>query len=220
MVGVARTHRRTLGALALWVALAGPVWPQDIEPAAAPGSIAIGLIENADAEGVFEIVHNGQVSVRHPRSGLVCHFLRDGAGARLVLFPGLPRGEDVACDTTDGRESVTLYATRFPGPTTLQEQIAGAENALRTRFPDAEAYTPALATDEAGPPSRTIEFIVARQDGARMYTRACVSIISGWVIKMRYTYLAPDAASARSGERMSSALWTSTLAEVMTNPID
>ncbi len=212
--------RRVAGALALFLAMAAPAGAQEEEPTAAPGSIAIGMIETADAEGIFDIVHNGQVSVRHIRSGLVCHFARDGAGGRIVLFRGLPRGEDVACDANDGRESVALYATRYPRTTTLDEQIAGAEQALRTRYPNAQPYTPTLAVNGAAPPFRTVEFIVARrEDGARMYSRAAVAIISGWTIKMRYTLLAPDDEAARQGELTSSLMWRTALADVMANPI-
>ena len=61
------------------------------EPQAAPGSIAIGMIENADAIGIFDIVHNGQVSVRHLRSGLRCDFdraLEEGLYQRVCLATG------------------------------------------------------------------------------------------------------------------------------------
>jgi hypothetical protein len=211
---------RLVSACALALALAATAAAQEEEPTAAPGSIAIGIIENANAEGVFDIVHNGQVSVRHIRSGLACHFARNGAGARIVLFRGLPRGDDVACDTTDGRESITLYATRYPQTSSLDEQMAVAEQALRTRFPNATPHAPTLAADGVAPPFRSVEYIVARPgDGARMYTRAAVAIISGWSIKLRYTLLAPDDATAAQGERTSLALWRAALADVMANPI-
>ena len=211
---------RLVGACALAFALTAPATAQDSEPAAAPASIAIGLIEQANASGVFDIVHNGQVSVRHIRSGLVCHFTRDGGGARIVLFQGLPRGEDVACDSTDGRESITLYATRYPQTSSLAEQMSVAEQALRTRFPNATPHAPTIAADGVAPPFRSVEFIVARPgDGARMYTRAAVAIISGWSIKLRYTLLAPDDATVAQGERTSLLLWHTALADVMANPI-
>ena len=62
------------------------------------------MIENAEASGVFELVHDGQVTLRHVGSGMICHFARDGEGGRLILYPNnLPRGDDVACEWRDGQ---------------------------------------------------------------------------------------------------------------------
>lgn len=192
--------------------------PPEDEPTAAPGSIATGMIETANAEGVFDIVHNGHVSVRHLGSGLTCHFLDSGDGSQLVLFPGLQRGEDVACDTNNGGEAYTLYATRYPLPTSAEEQIAGAEAAIRHRWPDARLYPSAMdVTVDGAPPSRTAEFIVMR-DGVRSYTSAAVAIVNGWTIKLRYTAPAPDDDAARQAELIAGALFSSALTEILRRP--
>jgi hypothetical protein len=115
---------------------------------------------------------------------------------------------------------MTLYATRFSFETTLQEQIEGAEAAIRHRFPDAHPYSSAVqeASDSALPPWRTIEFYVTRQDGARMYTRASVALVNGWAIKLRYSVVAPDDAAARQGHSTSEAAWRGALAEIVAPP--
>jgi hypothetical protein len=215
--------RRFLCAVTLAIfGLAAPAFadPPEGELQAAPGSIAIGMIESASAEGVFDLVHDGQVTVRHVRSGLVCHFLRDGAGGRLVVFPQAARGEDVACDSSDGRESVTLYATRFSFPTTLDEQVVGADAAVRRRFPDARALpAPPDAVGAQMPARRLIQFLVARaSDGAPMYTSASVAIIGEWVIKLRYTVLAPGESAVREGQLMSQAIFAEALGEMADHP--
>ncbi len=214
--------RRLICAFVLSVLTATPAFadPPEGEPTAAPGSIAIGMIERADAIGVFDIVHNGQVSVRHLGSGLRCHFMRDGAGGRLALFPGLPRGDDVACDMTDGRESITLYATRLPFPSTLEQLLGSAIAALHSRFPGAQPYaaTQETASDGITPPLRTSQFLVWRADGARMYTRVSVAQVGAWVIKQRYTSLAPDDEAARHGEQTSSMNFAGVLGEIVAGP--
>ena len=81
-------------------------------------SAAEQLISSSAAEGVFEALPSDDaLVVRHPRSGLVCR-LRADAVNRLLIFPQAARGEDVACETRNGRESVALYATRYSFATT------------------------------------------------------------------------------------------------------
>jgi hypothetical protein len=151
--------------------------------------------------------------VRHVGSGLMCHFRREGEGGRLMLYPGLPRGDNVSCDSNDGREYVTLYATRFPFNTTLDEQIAGAEEAIRHRFPDAIPFPSA----NADPSRRHAQFIVTHH-GERTYTRASVARVGDWIIKLRYSVRAPDDASAVAAEQTAAALFEGALSEIVAPP--
>jgi hypothetical protein len=146
--------------------------------------------------------------------------MRDGAGGRIRLFSGLPRGDDVACDMTDGRESITLYATRLPFASTLDELLGGANAALRSRFPNAQPYTATqeTAADGITPPLRTSQFLVWRADGARMYTRVSIAQVGAWVIKQRYTVLAPDDEAARQGEQASAMIFLGALGEIIAPP--
>lgn len=211
--------RRILCALAL-LALAPAAWAQDEEePLAAPGSIAEGMIENANADGVFELIHNGQVSVRHIGSGMRCDFLRDGANGRIVLFAGLPRGDNVACDSQEGDATVTFYATRFPFETTLDEQLRAAEAAIRHVSPDATAYqgqAQEIASDTL-PAHRSVQFIVTR-NGQRLYTRAAIAQIGAWTIKLRYTAPAPDDESAQRHAESSWFIFAGKLEEMTAPP--
>lgn len=211
--------RRVLFALAF--AFVGPAFAQgtEAEPQAAPASIAIGMIENAQADGVFELVHDGHATVRHIGSGLVCHFENDGAGGRLILYPNLPRGDDVACDWNNGREFSTIYATRYPFNSTLQEQIDGATTAIRSRFGDAVAMAaPAAPTSgDSLPTRRTVRFIVMRE-GQRYYTSASVARIGSWIIKLRHSAPAPDDAAATRADEMAATLFSGALSEILNPP--
>jgi hypothetical protein len=200
--------RRILCALAF--ALASPVWAQTPAPPAQE------LIAAASAQDIFEALPSDhQVVVRHIRSGLTCR-LNNGWRSRIVIFPEAARGEDVACDSTNGHETVTLYATRYSFATNLNDQFNGAVEALHQRFPDARGYTPVAAQSYPGlPESRSAAFLVSRpNDNAQMYTQVSVAMVSGWVFVMRYSVLAPDAATAQNGETEAHALWASALSEI------
>src|SRR5262245_52076379 len=198
--------RRLFCALALSL-LASPQLAQAQEPAAAPGSVGQGMIEHARATGVFELVQDGSVTLRHVQSGLVCHFADAGAGGRVVIFPGLARGDDVACDTNHGGAYITIYATRFPFHSSLDEQIRGAAAAIHERFADAQPFSGAGAAGaETLMAHRSVEFIVTR-DGERMYTAASVAQLGDWTIKLRYTAAAADDEAAARGERAAAVLF-------------
>lgn len=212
--------RRLLLTLALALGPA-PAFAQgtEAEPQAAPGSIGYGMIENANAEGVFELVHDGHVTVRHVGSGLVCHFEDDDVGGRLILYQNaLPRGDDVACEQRAGNEFTILYATRYPFNSTLQEQIDGAEAAIRQRFGDAAPYPGAVERAAEGglPLRRSTRFIVTLA-GERYFTRASVARIGNWIIKLRYNVRAPDDAAAARADQAADLLFDSALREIL-NP--
>lgn len=205
--------RAVLLALAL-VATPAFADPPAEELTAAPGSIAIGMIEAANADGVFEIVHNGQVSVWHPASGLRCDFERDGEGGRIVLFAEFARGDNVACDQHDDSVAVTIYATRYPAPTTLQNQIEIANEAILYRFADAAPFESANTGDASSlSPARHVRYI-ATWNGERSLTRASVAIIGDWVFKMRYTQHAPDDAAAHEADSAATLFFTYTLSQI------
>jgi hypothetical protein len=210
--------RRLLFALAF--ACAAPAYAQgtEQEPRAAPASIAIGMIENAEADGVFELVHDGHTTVRHIGSGLICHF-ENGEGGRLILYPNnLPRGDDVACEWRDGSQVTLLYATRYPFNSTLQEQISGAEVAIRARAADASPYPGATERGmEDGLPVRRSTRFIATRNGERLFMRASVARVGSWIIKLRYNASAPDDAAAARADQLADALFDGALSEII-NP--
>lgn len=204
-------------ALALSVFGLGPARadPPQGELNASPSAIASGLIGDADAEGVFEIVPaEHQVAVRHLRSGLVCRMDPNDAN-RLIIFPQAARGEDVGCETSNAREDIKLYATRFSFATNVNQQIQGASAAIQAHFPGATPYQMALRASSDGlPQSQSAHFIIRGENGARAYTRVSVAMIRGWVIKMRYTAPAASDASAQQDALMADRVWAEVLSEV------
>ncbi|MBL8546722.1 MAG: hypothetical protein JNL81_09660 [Hyphomonadaceae bacterium] len=223
--------RRLLLSLA-FALCAAPAFAQgtEEEPQAAPGSIAIGMIEEANAIGIFDIVHNGQVSVRHLRSGLRCDFNRNGDGGRIIIFappappvntpptaePAIPRGDDVACDMVESGVQLRYFATRYPFGSTLEEQIAAVETAIRRRNPNAAPYPGATtrAPEDGLPLRRSTRFIVTH-DGARQFTRASVARIGDWIIKLRYTAPAPDDAAAAAADAHADLAFDAALRDII-----
>lgn len=218
--------RRLLLTLAL-VLGAAPAWAQGTEeaPQAAPGSIAIGMIENAGAVGIFDVVHNGQVSVRHLRSGLRCDFNREGSG-RIIVFappaaapgeePAIPRGDDVACEMNEGSTHVRYFATRYPFGSTLEEQLNGVEAAILRRDPAAARYPGVTIrnADDGLPMRRTARFIQI-QNGARVFTSASVARVGDWILKLRYTAPAPDDAAAATADERAALAFDTALREII-----
>lgn len=211
---------------------AAPAFAQgtEEEPQAAPGSIAIGMIEEANAEGIFDIIHNGQVSVRHLRSGLRCDFARNGDGGRIIIFtppappvntppaadPTIPRGDDVACDMTENGVQLRYFATRYPFGSTLDEQIAGVETAIRRRNANATRYPgPATRDTEDGLPLRRSTRFIVTHDGVRQFTRASVARIGDWIIKLRYTAPAPDDAAAAEADAAADLAFDGALRDII-----
>ncbi len=211
---------RLLCSLAL--ALAAPANAENSGNGADAGALAITpvpgsqtIIASAHAEGVFA-PDATEGSVRHLGSGLVCHFQSDGAGGRIVLFPGLPRGDDVACEFADGAHNIRLYATRMPQRASLHELIAAVETAVRRSAPDAAPYpaTLRIANSAELPASRSTQYVLPGEDGARDYLRVSVAQIGAWTIKMRYRAPAPDDVTARRLEERSELTWRGVLGEI------
>lgn len=202
-------------ALAATPALADP--PEE-ELTAAPGSIATGMIEEANADGVFDLVHNGQVSVRHLASGMRCDFERDGEGGSLALFPGLPRGDSVACAFEYPDYQLTLFATRYPGPPPLDALFGQAVEAIRIIQPGARALAPAeLSEERATPPQRSLGFIVLI-NGVEHFTSVHVAQVGDWTIKQRYTVRAETAEAVRAADSTAGAIFEGTLADLVPTP--
>ena len=197
--------------------IAAPAWAQgtEEEPQASVGSLASGLIGDADAEGVFDIVPaEHQVAVRHTRSGLVCRMDPNGAN-RLIIFPEAARGEDVACETSDGNATIKLYATRFSFRTNVADQLAGSATAIQHHFPDARPFQMTLRASADGlPPSQTAHFLVHEANGPQQYTRVSVAMIHGWVFKLRYTAPAANDAAAQQAALVADRVWAEALSEI------
>lgn len=209
--------RLLLCALALSVIALAPAHadPPTGELNASAGALASGMIGDANAEGVFEIVPDEHlVAVRHIRSGLVCR-LDPNYGNRIVFYPQAARGEDVGCESrNDAGEVIKLIATRYSVEAQLDVQIQLTDDLIRRQFPDARAL-PASSQTIGSARSRTIQYMVTR-DGVATYTRASIAVIGQWTYSLRYSVPAPNAAAAARAEQVSSALWSQTLGELTT----
>jgi hypothetical protein len=182
----------------------------------APPAAAAALIAAASAQDLFEALPSDtQIVVRHTRSGLTCR-MRSSWRNRIIIFPDAARGEDIACESTNGSATIRLYATRYSFRTTLDQQISGAVAAIRQTAPDAHDYAPTVTQSFPGlPATRSAAFLLTRaNDHAQMYSHISVAMVSGWVYVMRYSAPAADAAAAHQSEVAAHALWQSTLGEV------
>jgi hypothetical protein len=199
--------RPLLCALALFIFVALPARGD-------PPADAARLISDASADGVFTVVTGeSTVSVRHTRSGLVCR-MDPAATNRVIIFPQAARGEDVGCESSNGREQIKLYATRFPFTTTVAQQVQGASAAIQQHFPGARPYQMALRASADGlPSSQSAHFVVQSPDGGQDYTRVSVAMINGWVIKLRYTAPAADDEATQRDALVADRVWAAVLGE-------
>jgi len=196
-------------ALAL-LAFTTPAAAQDL-----PAASAQRIIDEANAEGVFEVVEDEHVTVRHPASGLQCtFFLGDNSSGRLHLYENAQRGDDVSCEMRAPGETTSLYATRYPQGTSLREQLDGAEAAIRQRFRDARPHPPGLTVTVDGQPQHEERHFFVTLDGQRHLTTVSIAIVGEWVIKLRYTATAPDEEMVRQRELMAGVLMSATLMEI------
>jgi hypothetical protein len=154
------------------------------------------LLVTAGAGDVFAIEdHAPAVAVRHTRSGMLCRFGYDRPNQSVSIVPstslGVARGDDVACGNTSELGALTLYATRYPEPYTLDQALTNAVAAVQAMHPGARPVDPSSLErvtigDRAPPESRTAAFIVTHQ-GQQLFTRVSVYVRDGWTYKMRFT---------------------------------
>lgn len=210
--------RFVLGAFALML-MAAPASAQQTTAPASPAALGLELINQAHADGVFAPVPAERiVALRHLQSGMICRF-DPGVTNRLTIFEEAPRGDDVACETGDGDETVALYATRYPAPTTSGQQLGLAGAALVQRFPTARAIRSPARADPAlvrtMPPHNTRRYALTLPDGRAAYARVSVAVIGPWTIKLRYTAAAATPAEMQTREQTAFAIWRATLADFM-----
>ncbi len=190
-----------------------PVHEQELT--AAPGSIGYGMIEDADADGVFELVHNGQVSVRHVPSGMRCDFLRDGEGGSIALLPGLPRGDGASCTWGDGRELAVLRVWRDEA--TVDEALATAVSEINDQFPSARSWEERVHQPAGSPSSQSAAFLV-RREGARLFTSVNVARVGEWTLQLRYTAPVSSARAVEVADTVATSLFQGALADMAATP--
>jgi hypothetical protein len=196
--------RRLIAACAGLLLFAAPAFAQKPRPPQAPPAAeapapapdaAARLIAGHGMEDVFEpVADDFFIAVRHRLSGFVCRF-EPGPPARLIVFPGLERGEDVGCDqTTNSGEIYTFYVTRYPPQErfTAEDQMNGSMEIMLSRYPNAEIWAPpfeiALGEGAFVPPETfTGRLIYPGRDRQRYLTRVSIAQVGPWSLKMRYS---------------------------------
>ncbi|MBX3479560.1 MAG: hypothetical protein KF842_04110 [Caulobacter sp.] len=176
------------------------------------------LIEAGGVSDLFENVTVGiDPRIRHLRSGLVCSFTPGSEVNKVMVFEGgLPRGDDVGCNTSFGDMTVTHYATRYDRPYTPEVLAEDAGRAIEDRWDTAVPYQGAVATAEEDdlPPTSAVRYLIgpAEKQG---YTQALTARIGEWSFKQRMTMPADGAVAAMI---MSGMTWNSVLRQAVSNP--
>ena len=211
--------KRISMAAAIWLA-AGAATAQEppAGPKATPQEIAEAraradrLIADADAAGIFVNAtdDDGLARATHVASGMTCSF-DGGPEDRVHIFPGTPRGDDVGCVSRDEALDIdlTLYATRYRPMPSQAAVLAGAQQAIENRWPDAEAYTAGLPsmTLEGQPPTSSAAYKI-ELNGEHKLTLVLVSHRGEWSFKARATgpYDEPMGVALYSGVLFEAAL--------------
>lgn len=200
--------KRAIAALSITAAFtAGPAWAQpSMPPSISPPQTgdertartsqarteADALIAQARAGDLFDnVTHDIAPRVRHRRSGMVCTFTLGEQSNRLMIFDsGIPRGDDVGCNTTSGGVFQTHYATRYRPTKSASDGLAEAAAAIRKRYPDAREFDGVLETWVERPgqppfPRTLLAHFVIDVDGRDTYTAARVAEYEGWTFKQR-----------------------------------
>lgn len=194
-----RVRTIVIGVVAALASTAAPAAERK-PPTAEASAEAQRIIAVADAAEYFVDVSEGEVpEVRHVRSGLTCTFEPNAPGNRITIYPSggpdpIARGDDVSCATESLGYVISLYATRYPKPTTVEEQMGVAVASIRQVFSDVRPYTGQAANakvaDKPGETPRALHKtarFLAKKDGRQVYTRASVAKVGDWIILERVT---------------------------------
>jgi len=111
---------------------------------------------------------------------------------------------------------VRYFATRYPFGSTLEEQLAGVEAAIRRRDRSATSYPgETLRTSNDGLPDRRSARFIVTENGTRTFTRASVARVGDWIVKLRLSAPAPDDAAAARADQLADSLFDGALAEII-----
>ncbi|MCX7358866.1 MAG: hypothetical protein NT015_12100 [Alphaproteobacteria bacterium] len=176
------------------------------------------LIERFEMSDLFVPIESDSVGVRHSASGLVCHFFGTSTRSELLVFEGAPRGEDVGCLSTFDGKVITLYATRYSPPISVDEALQHGIAGIRHSFPGAQPTPATLSFSSEGAPTALVAHFVATRDSERWFTSVMVAESNGWIYKLRYSALAPESEQLVSHELEAGAVFALALAELSRAP--
>lgn len=179
-----------------------PAAPAPAEQAATPEEIAAAkanadeIIRKAGAADLFEnITTKGFAEIRHKQSGMVCGFDPGSRVARINVYPGLPRGDDVSCTSTKAGLLDSVYATRFKPTPSLDEAFALYQREIVSVRADVKPYQGQVATISVEKPSAPVKSgyyaftdkdgSVIGEPGGKVVSRLAVAVADGWVFEQR-----------------------------------
>jgi hypothetical protein len=176
------------------------------------------IIAKAGVADLFQNITESNVpTVRHRLSGLVCGFEPGAAINHIAVFPGAPRGDDVACETKIADFEQSVYATRWNQHFNTDQALGIAVQGIRARWPAAQPWTgqaaSATSSDKGLPIHRMTRFSVVIE-GVTFFTRASAATVDGWSILERTT---GPAREATAGDLLGEIVITTTL-DHMTHP--
>ena len=170
------------------------------------------LIDGAGAPDLFENQSTAdRMVIRHKASGLVCIYSPDEPNNSLMLFPGLPRGDDVGCNADVGNTYMTFYATRYGPGASVGDAAGVAAGGIRNRFPDARPYEgPVVQPDvPAGVGEEAYVAYVVGQPGQTLHAQARLAKVGEWIFKQRMT--TPEDLAMGAELLLSVGRWTDVL---------
>lgn len=177
------------------------------------------LIATTGAPNFFENVSSdGFARVRHKASGLLCTFIPGNDRNTLALFgsPGIPRGDDVGCQTNIGEVYMTFYATRYPERLSAQDAADSAAAAMRQRHPEARPYNGPVATSVVNGVSEQAAVRFSMMDGpVPSSTHAITAKIGEWIFKQRLTH---SNESELAAQAVAQSSWTDVLRSAVKAP--
>jgi hypothetical protein len=170
------------------------------------------LIDGTGAPDLFENQSTAtRMVIRHKASGLVCDYSPNEKNNSLMLFPGLPQGDDVGCNADAGNIYMTYYATRYGPGVSIQEAAADTAAGIRNRFPDARAYEGPVVqvTAPEGVGEQIYLAYVVGQGERTLHAQARLAKVGEWIFKQRMS--TPDNLALGAETMLSVGRWTSVL---------
>ena len=170
------------------------------------------LIEGTGAPELFENQSTAtRMVIRHKASGLRCDYSPDEQNNHLMLFPGLPQGDDVGCNADAGNIYMTYYATRYGPDVSLQDAASDTAAGIRNRFSDARAYDgPVVQVDApAGVSEQVYLAYVVGPQGRTLHAQARLARVGDWIFKQRMS--TPEDMAMGAEVMLSVGRWTDVL---------
>ena len=159
-----------------------------------PAALAQQIIKAAGAGDLFMPVDAGEeATIRHRRSGLVCVFFPGGDLNALHVTgkSGLPRGDDITCDTNIQNLNLYTFGAHYGPEVTVDSQMARLNGDVAKLLEGGTAQPgPTLDGDQ---PMRS-SAITGSMGGQPYDSFAVVGQVSGWTFTL--LCIAPPSADA------------------------